>query len=252
MLTKAVRPRPGSVMIRPRAVSEIKQAIRENRRVPAVWGDGCHHMFDYLELAAEIGAKPEPVAPKIHLTETEWEQARKLLTEPAPAAGWLGLNPGAEYGPAKRWPTERFVETALEVHRHTGCGCLIYGGPQDVALASEIEAGIRRGSGAAVENLAGKTSLRQFCAALTLCRVLVTNDTGPMHIAAAAGTKVVALFGSTAPELTGPGLPESGGSVVIKSEAVCSPCFRRECPVDLRCLKGIPVSAVVDAVLRMM
>ncbi len=138
-----------------------------------------------------------------------------------------------------------------------------------------------------MENLAGKTTLRELCAALKLCRVLLTNDTGPMHIGAAVGTKVVALFGSTAPELTAPGLPWAEGhealkpdrgsadgydetgtdwgtvehfprvscrdnSVVVSLAAVCSPCFRRECPVDLRCMKAITVQEVVNAVLRLM
>ena len=86
-------------------------------------------------------------------------------------------------------------------------------------------------------------------ALLKLCRVLLTNDSGPMHVAAALGTPVVVPFGSTSPELTGPGLPGDPRHRLLKSDAPCSPCFLRECPIDFRCLNGISVERVVEAVL---
>ena len=86
-------------------------------------------------------------------------------------------------------------------------------------------------------------------ALLKLCRVLLTNDTGPMHVAAALGTPVVVPFGSTSPELTGPGLPGDARHHLLKSDAPCSPCFLRECPIDFRCMNGISVAQVVEAVL---
>ena len=98
--------------------------------------------------------------------------------------------------------------------------------------------------------LAGKTSLRELMSLLKLCRVLLTNDTGPMHVAAALGTPVVAIFGSTSPELTGPGFPNELRHQILKSDAPCSPCFLRECPIDFRCMNGIGVEQVVEAVLN--
>jgi heptosyltransferase-2 len=86
-------------------------------------------------------------------------------------------------------------------------------------------------------------------ALLKLCRVVLTNDSGPMHVAAALGTPVVAPFGSTSPELTGPGLPGDNRHHVLKSQAPCSPCFRRTCPIDLRCMTAISVQSVIDAIL---
>ncbi len=86
-------------------------------------------------------------------------------------------------------------------------------------------------------------------ALLKICRVLLTNDTGPMHVAAALATPVVALFGSTSPELTGPGLPGNDWHQRLKSTAPCSPCFLHECPIDFRCMNGITVEEVVKAVL---
>jgi heptosyltransferase-2 len=85
-------------------------------------------------------------------------------------------------------------------------------------------------------------------ALLKLCRVLLTNDTGPMHVAAALGTPVVVPFGSTSPELTGPGLPGDLRHHLIRSAVPCSPCFRRACPIDFRCMTGISVGSVVEAV----
>jgi heptosyltransferase II len=82
------------------------------------------------------------------------------------------------------------------------------------------------------------------------CRVLLTNDTGPMHIAAALGTPVVVTFGSTSPELTGPIWSSGARHQLIKSDAPCSPCFLRECPIDFRCMNGITEERVVEAVMK--
>lgn len=101
-----------------------------------------------------------------------------------------------------------------------------------------------------VFNLAGATTLAELCAALKFCHVLLTNDSGPMHVAAAVGTPVVVPFGSTSPELTGPGLPGDARHRLLRARAPCSPCFLRECPIDFRCLTGITVDTVVKAVLE--
>ena len=118
-----------------------------------------------------------------------------------------------------------------------------------MAIASRIASAIASPP-LAIWNLAGKTSLRELMALLKLCRVLLTNDSGPMHVAAALGTPVVVPFGSTSPELTGPGLPGDARHRLLKSDAPCAPCFLRECPIDFRCLNGITVERVVEAVLQ--
>jgi heptosyltransferase-2 len=87
-------------------------------------------------------------------------------------------------------------------------------------------------------------------ALLKLCRLLLTNDTGPMHVAAALGTPVVVLFGSTSPELTGPGLPGDPRHQLLTSATPCAPCFRRTCPIDFRCMTAIRPDRVVKAVLH--
>jgi len=158
------------------------------------------------------------------------------------------LNPGAEYGPAKRWPVERFIAAAQEIQKQTNCVWLMSGGKGDIAIASQIASQLPSANFHLL-NLAGKTSLRELMSLLKLCRVLLTNDSGPMHVAAALGTPVVVPFGSTSPELTGPGLPGDPRHRLLKSDAPCSPCFLRDCPIDFRCLKGIAVERVVEAVL---
>jgi heptosyltransferase-2 len=161
----------------------------------------------------------------------------------------FGLNPGAEYGPAKRWPAEKFIAATREIQHRTNCTWLVLGGRGDAAIANRIESAIPSPP-TAILNLAGKTTLRELMALLKGCHVLLTNDSGPMHVAAALGTPVVVPFGSTSPELTGPGLPGDPRLRVLKSDAPCSPCFLRQCPIDFRCMNGISVERVVEAVLQ--
>ena len=176
----------------------------------------------------------------------DW-RAKAQNTAPGKPLILLGLNPGAEYGPAKRWPAESFAAVAREVSRKMPeCLWLAFGGAGDRALCGDIA----RLAGDRVLNLAGKTSLRELMALLKLCRVVLTNDSGPMHVAAALGTPVVVPFGSTSPELTGPGLPGDPRHQLLKSAAPCSPCFRRTCPIDFRCMTGIGPERVIEAVCR--
>ena len=209
----------------------------------------------HLHLMAALGAYAEPLAPKLEIAAAEIQQAEDALLSdwrlapkgvaPGKPPILLGLNPGAEYGPAKRWPAESFAAVAREVSRKFGdCRWLAFGGAGDWQLCSDIA----RLAGGGVLNLAGKTSLRQLMALLRLCRVVLTNDTGPMHVAAALGTTVIAPFGSTSPELTGPGFPGDPRHRLLRSAAPCSPCFRRVCPIDFRCLTSISPERVVEAV----
>ena len=253
LLTDRVPPRIDAVPMHKRPDAEIRQlaasGATEAELIPAT----AHHIHDYLRLVAALGASPEPLPPWIHVTETEIEETRHQLgIQPAPDwAPWFGLNPGAEYGPAKRWPAERFVEAAIELHQQTNCRWLLFGGPADVAVTEKIAAEIQQGLGKTEPltlNLAGKTNLRQLAAALKICRVVLTNDTGPMHLAAAVGTPVVVTFGSTSAELTGPTF--SPQAQVLKTSVSCSPCFRRECPIDFRCMNQIQSAVVVEAALR--
>jgi heptosyltransferase-2 len=252
-LTTAVPSRPDSGHMRKRSLSEIKKLISTDGADDVnTFHVSSHQIHDYLHLVATLGANPDPLPPQLMVTPGEIKATAQkfnltdLFTKNRPL---FGLNPGAEYGPAKRWPADRFIAAAREIQKRTNCLWLILGGKGDALLAGQIESAI--GAGASMPlNLAGKTSLRELCAVIKQCRVLLSNDTGPMHIAAALSTPVVVPFGSTSPELTGPILSAGTRHQLIKSDAPCSPCFLRECPIDFRCMHGITVERVVEAVMK--
>jgi len=250
LLTRTVARRSKRNLMRKRSPEEIQRLVKlpdlpDRPDVPAT----AHHVHHYLHLAAALGAIPDPLLPQITVSENEVNECTARFG--LDGALLFGLNAGAEYGPAKRWPEERFVQAAVELRRRVNCRWVIFGGKGDWELAARITAEIKAAlpleTDEAAVNLAGRTSLRELCAALKACRVLLTNDTGPMHVASAVGTPVVVPFGSTAPELTGPGLPGDPRHRLLVSAVPCAPCFLRECPVDFRCMKGIEVPRVVAA-----
>ena len=253
-LTQAIAPRAGAVKMRKRTAAEIRQLVatdmnrRNDDHAFTSAATASHQIHEYLHLVAALGANAEPHAPQLAVTPEEIDAARNKFGLNKIAAPIFGLNPGAEYGPAKRWPVEKFIAAAKEIQQRTNCVWILFGGKSDAVIASQIESAIGNPP-AAVFNLAGKTSLSELMALLKLCRVILTNDTGPMHVAAALGTPVVVPFGSTSPELTGPGLPGDPRNHLIKLDAPCAPCFLRECPIDFRCMNGISVDSVVKAVL---
>jgi heptosyltransferase II len=186
-----------------------------------------HHAKTYLRIAERIGADMTEPLPPVN------------LRVPDPLT--LGLCPGAEYGPAKRWL--HFAEAARMLSERHGIRWLIFGTAKERALGEQIASEL----GAAGVNLTGQTTLTQLINELTRCRALLTNDTGTMHLAAHLGVPTIALFGSTEPALTG---PIGEGHTVIRHHVECSPCFLRECPIDFRCMNQISVSEVVEAVER--
>ena len=264
-LTRPLAPRSGAVPTRKRSVTEIRSLVQAATPKKNPAEVTAHHIFNYLHVVAEgMGASSAPVAPRLVVACDEIESVKRRFAIPAERIDprpLFGMNPGAEYGPAKRWPRERFVAAGIEVQRRTRCRWLILGGKNDIELCASIANELRRAAeqflgrgevtkNSLVVNLAGATTLRELCAVLKTCAVVLTNDTGPMHVAAAVGTPVVVPFGSTSPELTGPGLPGAPRHRLLTCEAPCSPCFLRECPIDFRCMTGIAVEQAVAAVIE--
>jgi heptosyltransferase-2 len=251
-LTQTAASRPEAATMRKRTVGEIRRLVAGEKignRKSEIGNPNAHQIHEYLHLVAALGANPQPLAPQLKVVPEEIETAQKKFGLDKITPPVFGLNPGAEYGPAKRWPVEKFILAARDIQSKTNCAWVLFGGKGDLQLCERIESEIQN-SKFKIQNFCGQTTLRELMALLKLCRVLLTNDTGPMHVAAALGTPVVVPFGSTSPELTGPGLPGDPRHRLLKSDAPCSPCFLRECPIDFRCMNGLSVERVVEAVLQ--
>jgi lipopolysaccharide heptosyltransferase II len=251
-LTQIVKSRAGTIKMQKRSISEIKGLIAENRESrienPTI-PKSAHQIHEYLHLAAVLDANPEPLPPKLFVTPEEIESAKIKFGLDKISQPIFGINPGAEYGPAKRWPIRNFIAAAKQIQQRTDCVWIVFGGRGDLPLANQIQAELRD-TKKSVFNLAGATSLRELMALLKSCRMLLTNDTGPMHVTAALGVPVVVPFGSTSPELTAPISSSEIRHQVINAAAPCSPCFLRECPIDFRCMNGISVERIVEAVVQ--
>jgi heptosyltransferase-2 len=248
LLTRRIQPRTQEVDTRKRSESEVRRLVRDQPTRPRdTYPESAHQILNYLHIVAALGANLTPLAPVIPVREEEVIAARTRFgaTRDRPL---FGLNPAAEYGPAKRWPADRFVEAARMVFQQTNCQWWIFGSQAEAALSESMAGKLPKG---AALSLAGKTSLRDLCAALSACHVVLTNDTGSMHLAAAVGTPTVVPFASTSPELTGPAWPVGRGHELLRGQAPCAPCFRRACPIDFRCMTSISVESVVKAILRL-
>jgi heptosyltransferase-2 len=256
LLTHAIPLRAEHLAMRKRSAAEIRALAQAadgggRPRPRASFPASAHQMHEYLHLAGALGANPEPLPPILVVTAQERDQVQQALNRLLPGkvaalTTLLGMNPGAEYGPAKRWPAGKFAAVGRALAERTkDIVWVLFGGARDQAVCAEIAGEMLGGR---VLNLAGKTTVRELMAWLSVCRVLLTNDTGPMHLAAALGTPVVVPFGSTSPELTGPGLPGEPRHALLAGEAPCAPCFLRECPIDFRCMAGITVEGVTAAI----
>lgn len=206
----------------------------------------CHEVEYYLNLIRYFGITGNQTPLHLFVTKEEVNSASALLEEHGikPDDFILGINPGASYGSAKRWYPDRFAQVALRLADHWSAKVVIFGGPGETAISADID---HRLEGTAL-NLAGKTSVRELMALIKRCNFFITNDSGPMHIAAAFGVPLVAIFGSTDSSGTS---PYSGNSVVVRKDIDCAPCKLRECPTDHRCMTEVTVDDVVSAALRL-
>ena len=238
-----------AVRMRKRSRAEIERRIAANLQ-RETFPLSAHHSHQYLQLVGAMGANPLPVPPLLHVSDAEVANARARFY-PGNGSPLFALNPGAEYGPAKRWPAERFIEAAVQLHHEVRCRWVVVGGAADRVVAESIVSEVRkRIPQAAITSIAGQTSLRELCAVLKSCALILTNDTGPMHVAAALGIPVIAPFGSTSSELTGPAFAGNLAHQIIVGDVPCAPCFQRECPIDFRCMKSISVERITVAVRR--
>jgi len=180
------------------------------------------------------------------IDDTAAASARSLLEELGlkPGERFVVINPGARW-PSKRWPPESFGKVAAWIHNHAGLRSVCVGAPAFRNAAREVAAA----GGDVVLDATGRTSLKQLAALLRDALFMVTNDSGPMHLAAAAGTPVVALFGPTDPTRIGPYGP---GHEVVQVEVECAPCSKRDCPEKPPCMTMLGVKPVVEACERIL
>ena len=198
----------------------------------------------FAQLAESPGSVlPKPVShPKIRSTAEDQAITLQTLGLERPAR-LVAFCPGAEYGPAKRWPTRHFAELAAKL-AEKGRTIWLFGSPKDHAIAEEI-ANLAPGT---CRNLCGATSLAQAIDLLAMAQLVVCNDSGLMHVAAALDRPLVTLYGSSSPGFTPP-LSEQADILSLKLE--CSPCFKRECPLGhLDCLNKLLPEHVLDACLK--
>ena len=156
----------------------------------------------------------------------------------------LGINAGATYGSAKRWYPERFAEVASAFNKEYDI--IIFGGPNEVEMAKEIEENLISLGVKNYTNLAGKTTIEELCSNIAGCSLFITNDSGPMHVAAAYRVPTVAIFGPTKYKETSQW--KNKKSVIVRKEMECSPCMKREYPLKHHeCMKNIEASEVIEA-----
>ena len=194
-----------------------------------------HHSHRFLRLAAIAGAETSgadlPNPPQTSMIKAQTSK--------------LALCPGAEYGPAKRWLPGRFAEVANNTAAREEVQWILLGTNRDIDVGKQIESLLDNHC----TNRIGRTTIEQLIEQLRNCRLVLTNDTGTMHLAALLGIPTVSIFGSTEPRLTG---PLGQGHLCVRHHVECSPCFLRECPIDFRCMNAVTVSEVTDAVMSIL
>jgi heptosyltransferase II len=210
-----------------------------------------HQVRYYWDLLKPLGLMGDPTAPELVVFPEEEQAMAGRFAQGGLAATdvVVGINPGSTYGGAKRWLPERFAEVTerlchtIRESREQQVGVVIFGAKGEERLAQEIAA--RLSSRSLV--LSGATTIRELMASVKRCAVLLTNDTGPMHIASAFQVPVVAIFGPTDWRTTS---PFGSAHAIVRQPVDCAPCLLRECPIDHRCMTRVSVDQVYEAATK--
>lgn len=214
-------------------------------RVPNTGEIPAHEQVYYLELVRRAGwidALPSESHITLRVSEEQCRRAEDVIV--SAGAGQkrmrIAIGAGASYGSAKCWPPERFAEFVNRFRVHTDADVILFGTAAEREVSSAIVAGIK---GPCI-NLVGKTDIADLPGLLSRCQLFVGNDSGAMHVAAAVGLPVVAVFGPTDPHGTAPVTPRC---TVVQEKTYCSPCFLRRCPIDHRCMTNVHAEQVEAA-----
>jgi heptosyltransferase-2 len=214
--------------------------------VPRAGEIPAHEKFYYLELVRRVGWI-ETLSDEAHIILEVPEDQRRRAGETLLTAGSranvlrVAIGAGASYGSAKCWPPERFAELANRVQAQSDADVILFGTSAEASVSQAIAQGMRR----APIDLTGKTAIAELPALLSQCHLFIGNDSGAMHVAAAVGLALVAVFGPTDPLGTAPVTPRSS---IVQQRPYCSPCFLRRCPTDHRCMLAITAEIAESAV----
>ena len=207
---------------------------------------GRHQVERYLAIVRALGGDGTPIL-RLPVSDEARRKSDRLLREHGIAADDLlvALNPGSVYGSAKRWPADRFAAVADGLVESRGARILLIGSEGERPVLDQVAARMRRPA----VNLGGRTDLVTLVGVLERVRLLVSNDAGAMHVAAAVGTPVLAVFGPTDAVATG---PLGRFARVVREPVPCSPCLLRECPIDHRCMTRITADQVLQNALELL
>jgi heptosyltransferase-2 len=204
-----------------------------------------HEQYYYLELIRRAGwldSLPEESFIKLNVPEENRERAAEFLLSAGAKPGRMriAIGAGASYGSAKCWPPDRFAQLANRLQTQTHADVILFGTSGEAAVSSAIAVGMNHPP----IDLTGKTPISDLPALLSQCHLFIGNDSGAMHVAAAVGLPVVAVFGPTDPFGTAPVTPRCS---IVQEKPYCSPCFLRRCPTDHRCMTRVMPEAVEAA-----
>jgi len=216
-----------------------------------------HERFYYLELLRRAGiiesisgnGAPDGDAIRLDGAAAACEAGLVRFRELGFDRAVIGVSPGAAFGTAKRWLPERFAEAAARVAKELDAAVAIFGSNDERELCAEVALATSVATGVPAKNFAGETTLAEFIELAAACRVYLTNDSGAMHIASALGVPTVAVFGPTNDVTTGPTGPLAR---VVREPVECSPCQKRECPIDHRCMTRVPAARVAETALELL
>jgi heptosyltransferase-2 len=206
-----------------------------------------HQTAYYLEILNGANLMAGDADMEIFISEAEKHQAAQLVRNRgfSESTRMIGINPGAAFGTAKRWFTDRFAKLCNRLKSIPDVRFLIFGGPGEEALGEHIAGAV----GDACINVCGKTSLREAISLVAQCCLFVTNDSGLMHVAAALDIPQIAIFGSTDHTTTSPRSPLSH---ILRMPVACSPCMKPDCPIDHRCMDAVTVDHVLNLALKLL
>jgi len=204
-----------------------------------------HEKFYYLELVRRAGWIQEfkdeaHIALRVSEQQSEHAERTLLAAGARPGVPRLAVGAGASYGSAKCWPPDRFAEALQQFSKQKEVDVILFGTPSE----AQVSAAIAAGAGRPVIDLTGQTTIAELPALLSRCHLFLGNDSGAMHVAAAVGLPVVAIFGPTDPHGTA---PVTSQCTIVQQQPYCSPCFLRRCPTDHRCMTAVTVPMVESA-----